>query len=71
MARQFDKAKVEAFLQDLSAVSRKHGITISACGCCCSPWLSRPDGDVEGRRYFVSDDFDSLSFHEPYDKGAA
>ncbi len=39
-----------AFLLDLSALTRKHGIAISGCGCCGSPFLSSPvprDGHYE------------------------
>lgn len=30
------------FLKALSELSIKHEITIAGCGCCGSPWLSRP-----------------------------
>jgi hypothetical protein len=28
-----------AFIADLDELTRKHGIAVSACGCCDSPWL--------------------------------
>jgi hypothetical protein len=31
--------KERAFLIDLEAISRKHGIVVSGCGCCGSPNL--------------------------------
>lgn len=35
--------KLEAFLDELSELSRKHRIAIGGCGCCGSPWIT-PDG---------------------------
>ena len=36
--------KVEAFLRELTKLSRKHGIVIGGCGCCESPYIvSMPD----------------------------
>ena len=32
-----------AFLDDLTALTRKHGIEISGCGCCDSPVLTTVD----------------------------
>ncbi len=32
--------RVEAFLEELSVLTRKHGIAIGGCGCCGSPYLS-------------------------------
>jgi len=37
------KEQIESFLEDLSELSRKHGITIDGCGCCGSPGLSLTD----------------------------
>lgn len=31
--------KVAAFLEELSTLTRKHGVMIGGCGCCGSPWL--------------------------------
>jgi hypothetical protein len=28
-----------AFIAELTELTRKHGIAVSACGCCNSPWL--------------------------------
>lgn len=28
------------FLEELTALSRRHGIEIGGCGCCGSPWLN-------------------------------
>lgn len=34
-----EKARRQAFAQDLVALMLKHGVTIGGCGCCGSPWL--------------------------------
>lgn len=31
--------KVKCFLNELSELTRKHGIKICGCGCCGSPWI--------------------------------
>ncbi len=33
------------FLEELTALSRKHGIKIDGCGCCGSPYLSDLDDE--------------------------
>jgi hypothetical protein len=38
-----DPEKVEAFLKDLTELSRRHGIAIGGCGCCHSPFLKDAD----------------------------
>lgn len=55
----------EEFLAELTALSQKYNITIGACGCCDSPWLSEgdekyptaPDG-----KYTVDNDGNNLSY---------
>jgi len=44
--------ELNAFLADLSELTRKHGIRIGGCGCCGSPWACalEPDGR-DGYRY--------------------
>jgi hypothetical protein len=66
------------FLEELTELSKKHGIYIAACGCCGSPWLLRfdPDGkcwsdkqekfvscgDIENLHYAVDSENESLEF---------
>lgn len=38
--------KVAVFLEELTALSRKHGIKISGCGCCGSPSLTSCEPDA-------------------------
>lgn len=38
--KDITKDHYEAFLKDLTELTRKHKITISGCGCCGSPGLS-------------------------------
>lgn len=46
---------VKAFLEELSALTRKHRIEIGGCGCCGSPFLMEVnDGQVEGCNYKIS-----------------
>jgi hypothetical protein len=35
--------EIEAFLKDLSDISRKYDVYIGGCGCCGSPWVSGPN----------------------------
>lgn len=34
-----DKERMEAFIRDLTEITRKHGVAIGGCGCCGSPYL--------------------------------
>jgi len=34
---------LDAFLTELTALSRKYNIEIGGCGCCQSPWLAPVD----------------------------
>ncbi|MEU3785230.1 hypothetical protein [Streptomyces sp900129855] len=36
---------IEEFLEDLAALTAKHGILIEGCGCCGSPFLERSGAD--------------------------
>jgi hypothetical protein len=50
MGTSIERQKLDAFLAELAALSRKHGIWISGCGCCGSPILTKtPTTDlIEG-----------------------
>lgn len=39
-----NEEKLEAFLDELSALTRKHGLKIWGCGCCGSPCIQTMDG---------------------------
>jgi len=61
--------QVDAFLEELTTLTRKYGIEIKACGCCGSPFLLDANDhnfkvkDIMTARYTVSDgEFDCLSF---------
>lgn len=46
--------KIEEFLNELTELTNKYGLYISACGCCNSPWIVDTDTDetvVEGLWY--------------------
>lgn len=40
-----EEDRLKGFLDSLSRLSRRYGITVGACGCMGSPWLSK-DGKV-------------------------
>jgi hypothetical protein len=54
-ARPFSQLQVDAFLAELSALSRKHGIEIGACGCCKSPWLIKLEQPEKGHYTAIDD----------------
>lgn len=48
------KENLKAFLKELSALTRKHKISISGCGCCGSPYLQEiSDEDASDAEYEV------------------
>ncbi len=61
--------RTRAFVLELSALTRKHGIAIGACGCCGSPYFG--DLDDDDRRpdagYSLSDVGDELRWVAPGD----
>ena len=38
-ACEINEKQLKAFLQELTALCRKHEMVIDACGCCSSPWV--------------------------------
>lgn len=48
------------FLRELSELTKKHGISIGACGCCGSPFLTELEGDDDHiGAYIVTDEPDN------------
>lgn len=46
--------KAQEFLDELTILSVKYGITIGGCGCCGSPWIE----DLSSSKHYVADDLD-------------
>ena len=42
---------VGMFLEELTALSKKHGVWIGGCGCCGSPYLGDLLRPIEGKGY--------------------
>jgi len=63
---ELTKEQVEKFLEELTELSKKHGVTIWGCGCCGSPWLEKLVPEEADYQYKVSSDlyinFDNLKF---------
>jgi hypothetical protein len=56
--------KYEAFLEELTALSKKHGLIISGCGCCGSPRVTEIDED-SGPGPYIFDEEDEGKLHWP------
>jgi hypothetical protein len=60
-----DAQSLAAFLEELSALTIKHGIRIGGCGCCGSPWVSKIEGVKTvpaGAHYVLDEDGERLLF---------
>lgn len=58
--------RYEAFLADLGAISSKHGVVISGCGCCGSPFLNHGNADGTPIRsgHYGHDSYDDITWVE-------
>lgn len=54
---------LEAFLAELTELSRKHGIVIGGCGCCGSPWVYKKD--VLDTERYISENGELLDLVAP------
>jgi hypothetical protein len=56
------------FLDELTALTKKHKITIGGCGCCGSPYLQAIEVVSDKGRYIVNEDYSGqIVFVEPDD----
>jgi hypothetical protein len=53
----------EAFLQELSQLTIKHGIVIGGCGCCGSPWMDEDRVSFKGSYSSEADEY--IEWEEP------
>jgi hypothetical protein len=58
------KEQIEAFLTELTELSRKYGITIGGCGCCGSPSLDELSEKEKNGKYVYSDNIGWSNYHE-------
>jgi len=62
---KIDENDKKAFLEGLTKLTKRHGITIGGCGCCGSPWIMQYERDkLKGGHYEMAGGFgwDRLSF---------
>ena len=66
------ESKLDKFLEELSALTKKYGIEIGGCGCCGSPWVTSDDRDGgvrleydEEKGCYCVDLYDGYDYHEP------
>jgi hypothetical protein len=57
-------AQRDAFLQELSELSRRYGITIGGCGCCGSPMLYFEEASPLQGEYDVDEYNSNLGWNE-------
>ena len=53
---------IEAFLRDLTELTRKHRVTIAGCGCCGSPFLYEISDQQVAGKYSTSSDGADLTW---------
>lgn len=54
--RKIDREKIDAFLVDLTQLTKKYGIVIHGCGCCDSPSLHAIEDDQQDCSYQYQDE---------------
>lgn len=57
------KSRLDKFLEELSALTKKYGIEIGGCGCCGSPYLVDHHVDTD---YIIGTDLCYNTFEEVY-----
>ena len=58
----------QAFLNDLTELTKKHKIEIGGCGCCGSPWLTAKEDIHQHGRYIINKSYtQQVVFVEPDD----
>jgi hypothetical protein len=61
------KEKEQEFLRELTALSRKHGILVTGCGCCSSPDLKEVTGPMAQEAGYGQDEACYFSWKSPGD----
>lgn len=56
------KEKVMKFLEGLSELSNKTGITVHGCGCCGSPFLDELEKGQEVKEYTIANNGDEYEY---------
>ena len=54
--------KFDAFLADLAAITKRHGVEIAGCGCCDSPYLTEAGPVGVGAHYKCSEYGGNVAF---------
>lgn len=64
MANALTEEEQDAFMTELTILTKKYGIVIGGCGCCSSPYLTK--GETVGGHYVINKDYaDELVYITP------
>jgi hypothetical protein len=63
MTVDIDKERYNAFLKELTKITKKHKIAIGGCGCCGSPYLVSVEKS-KGTRYTHDGEFGEVLWSE-------